>query len=131
MDVPFEPVLYPSVGAILDSGKSGAWDVAFIGFSPERAKDWEFNALHLEVEFGYLVPGGSSIATMADVERPGVRVAVQENSGPDRFFSRTLKSVAMVRASGRRFIEEAKSEGLVKAAIEKAGLRGVVVAAPR
>jgi polar amino acid transport system substrate-binding protein len=189
MDVPFEPVLYPSVGAILDSGKSGAWDVAFIGFSPERAKDWEFSALHLEVEFGYLVPAGSSISTMADVDRPGIRVAVQENSGPDRFFSRSLKSVAMVRVSsnpgaleavksgkadvmgsikpvlfemskqwpgsrvldgrpgidphamampkgrdlglayGRRFIEDAKSEGLVKASIEKAGLRGVVVAA--
>jgi hypothetical protein len=55
--VPFEPVLYPSVGALLDSGKSGAWDVAFVGFSPERAKDWDFSARHLEVEFGYLVPG--------------------------------------------------------------------------
>src|SRR5918994_2790058 len=75
--VPFEPVLYPSVGALLDSGKSGAWDVAFVGFSPARAKEWDFSGLHLEVEFGYLVPGGSSIATMTDVDRPGIRVAVQ------------------------------------------------------
>src|ERR1700694_4125669 len=29
MGVPFEPVLYPSVGALLDSGKAGAWDIAF------------------------------------------------------------------------------------------------------
>ncbi|MBI2998688.1 MAG: transporter substrate-binding domain-containing protein [Deltaproteobacteria bacterium] len=188
MGVPFEPVLYPSVGAVLDGGKSGAWDVAFVGFSPARAKEWEFSALHLEVEFGYLVPGGSSISTMADVDRPGIRVAVQEKSGPDSFFSRTLKNTVMVRASSnpgalealksgradvmgslkpilfemsnqlpgsrvldgrpgvdphamampkgrdlgvayaRRFIEEAKSEGLVKAAIERAGLRGVIVA---
>ena len=28
----------------------------------------------------------------------------------------------------RKFIEDAKSEGLVKAAVERAGLRGVVVA---
>src|SRR5438552_13758557 len=78
MGVPFEPVLYPSVGALLDGGKSGAWDVAFVGFSPERAKEWDFTALHLEIEFGYLIPGGSSISTTADVDRPGVRVAVQE-----------------------------------------------------
>ena len=39
LGVPFEPVLYPSVGALLDGGKSGAWDVAFVGFSPERAKE--------------------------------------------------------------------------------------------
>jgi polar amino acid transport system substrate-binding protein len=188
LGVPLQPVLYPSVGALLDAGKSSAWDVAFVGFSPERAKEWDFSGLHLEVEFGYLVPGGSSIATMSDVDRPGIRVAVQEKSGPDRFFSSTLKNVVVVRASnnpgaleavksgradvmgsikpilfelsnqlpgsrvlegrpgidphamampkGRglgteyahKFIEDAKSEGLVKAAIERAGLRGVVVA---
>ena len=40
--VPFEPVLYPSVGAVLDAGKSGAWDVGFVGFSPARAPEWDF-----------------------------------------------------------------------------------------
>ena len=188
MGVPFEPVLYPSVGALLDSGKSGAWDVAFVGFSPARAKEWDFTALHMEVEFGYLVPAGSSISTMADVDRPGIRVAVQEKSQPDIFVSRTLKNAEVVRApslagtlemlkSGkadaifsikpslfeasnqlpgsrvldgrpgidphamampkgrdpgvayaRKFIEDAKSEGLVKAAIERVGMRGAVVA---
>ena len=28
--VPFEPVLYPSIGALLDGGKSGAWDVSHL-----------------------------------------------------------------------------------------------------
>jgi len=186
--VPFEPVFYPSVGALLDAGKAGAWDVAFVGFSPARAKEWDFTALHMEVEFGYLVPGGSSISTMADVDRPGIRVAVQEKSQPDIFLSRTLKNGIVVRASSlagtvdvlrsgradaifsikpslfeisnqlpgskvldgqpgidphamalpkgrdpalayaRRFIEEAKSSGLIKAAIERAGMRGAAVA---
>src|ERR671923_377328 len=98
MGVPFEPVLYPSVGALLDSGKSGAWDVAFVGFSPARAKEWDFSARHLEVEFGYLVPAGSAISTMADVDRPGIRLAVQEKSGPDVFFTRMLKNAVFVRA---------------------------------
>ena len=188
LGVPFEPVMYPSVGALLDGGKSGAWDVAFVGFSPARAKEWDFTALHLEIEFAYLVPGGSSISTMADVDRPGIRVAVQEKSQPDIFLTRTLKNAEVVRASSlastvetlksgkadaifsikpslfevtnqlpgsrvldgrpgidphamaivkgrdpgvpyaRQFIEDAKSEGLVKAAIERAGMRGVVVA---
>jgi len=190
LGVPFEPVLYPSVGVLLDAGKTGAWDVAFVGFSAERAKEWDFTALHLELEFGYLVPGGSSISTMADVDRPGIRVAVQEKSQPEVFLSRTLKNALVVRApslagtldmlkSGkadvifsikpslfeasnqlpgsrvldgragvdphamaipkgrnvgvayaRKFIEDAKSEGLVQAAIERAGIRGAVVAPP-
>jgi polar amino acid transport system substrate-binding protein len=58
IEVPFEPVLYPSIGALLDSGKSGAWDVSHFGFTPERATEFDFAAVHLEVEFGYLVPGG-------------------------------------------------------------------------
>ncbi|MGH8633707.1 MAG: transporter substrate-binding domain-containing protein [Burkholderiales bacterium] len=189
LGVPFEPVLYPSVGALLVSGKSGAWDVAFVGFSPARAKEWDFTGLHLEIEFGYLIPAGSAISTMADVDQPGIRIAVQEKSGPDIFFSRTLKNTVVVRASSnpgalealksgradvmggikpnlfeemsnqlpgsrvldgrpgvdphamampkgrdlgvayaRKFIEDAKSEGLVKAAIERSGLRGAVVA---
>lgn len=187
--VPFEPVMYPSVGALLNAGKSGAWDVAFVGFSPERAKEWDFTALHLQMEFGYLVPGGSPISTMADIDRPGVRIAVQENSQPDVFLSRTLKNAIVVRASSlaatletlksnkadaifsikpslfeassqmagshvldgragvdphamampkgrdpagvsyaRKFVDDAKSEGLVTAAIERAGIRGAVVA---
>lgn len=186
--VPFEPVLYPSIGALLEGGKSGAWDVAHFGFTPERAKEFDLIAPHVEVEFGYLIPSASSISTMADVDRPGIRVAVQEKSGPEAFFSRTLKDAVLTRApsnpgalallksggaevmgsikpilselsiqmpgsrilDGRpgtdphvvamprgrgsgvaylsRFIEGAKSEGLVNAAIERAGLRGVVVA---
>lgn len=186
---PFEPVMYPSVGALLDAGKSGAWDVAFVGFSPERAKEWDFTTLHLQMEFGYLVPGGSPISIIEDVDRPGIRVAVQEKSQPDVFLSRTLKNAIVIRASSlagtletvrsgkadaifsikpslfeassqlpgsrvldgrlgldphamampkgrdpagiayaRKFIDDAKSEGLVTKAIERAGIRGAVVA---
>lgn len=191
LGVPFEPVMYPSIGALLDAGKSGAWDVAFVGYSPAREKEWDFTALHMQVEFGYLVPAGSPISTMADVDRPGTRVAVQEKSQPDVFLSRTLKNAVIVRgpslggtlemlksgnadaifsvkpslfeasnnlpgsrvlegrpgidphamvmpkgrdpglAYARRFIEHAKSDGLVQAAIERVGMRGATVAPPQ
>src|SRR5438105_15874003 len=32
--VPFEPVVYPSPGAIMDGLKSGEWDLTFFGPSP-------------------------------------------------------------------------------------------------
>ena len=98
LGVPFEPVMYPSVGALLEAGKSGAWDVAFVGFSPTRAREWDFTALHMEIEFGYLEPSGSSISTMAEVDRPGIRIAVQAKSQPDVFVSRTVKNAAVIRA---------------------------------
>jgi polar amino acid transport system substrate-binding protein len=107
--VPFDPVFYPSVGALLDN--RGAWDVAFVGFSPARALDWDFTALHVEVEFGYLVPGGSGISTMAGVDRPGVRIAVQQGSGPDTFFTRTLRDAAFIRVSSNPAALEAVRSG--------------------
>ena len=186
--VPFEPVLYPAIGPLLEGAKTGAWDVAFIGVNPERANYVDFTGLHIEVEFGYLVPGGSSISTLADVDRPGIRVAVPEKGSADICLTGALKSAVVVRGPGlsgasellksgkahvfgankanlyemsnqlpgsrvldgrpgseqqamampkgrgpgvayaREFVEDAKSEGLVKAAIEKVGLRGTVVA---
>ena len=86
MGVPFEPVLYPSIGALLESGKSGPCDVADFAFSPERAKEWDFSALTLEVEFGYLIPGGSSISTMADVDRPGLHFPCRRRALRISFF---------------------------------------------
>jgi polar amino acid transport system substrate-binding protein len=110
LGVSFEPVLYPSVGALLDSGKTGAWDVAFVGFSTARAAEWDFTGLHLEVEFGYLAPGASTISSLAEVDRPGTRVAVQERSGPDAFFTRALKEAKLVRApSNTAALEVVKS----------------------
>ena len=99
--VPFEPVMYPSVGALLESGKSGAWDVAFVGFSPERAKEWNFSALHMEVEFGYLIPGGSSISTMADMDRPGIELPCRRNPARREVFAGPEARARPGRGCGR------------------------------
>jgi polar amino acid transport system substrate-binding protein len=187
MGVPFEPVVYPSIQARLDGGRSGDWDIAVMGFSPALAKEWDFTAPHLEIELGYIVPGGSSLSTLAEVDRPGTRVAVVQGGPADRILTPAIKVATLIRVptfpgalemlkSGRadafasakpslfemsdqlpgfrvlegrfatdrqhmavpkgrdlgmgyarKFVEDAKSEGLVKAAIERAGIRGAVV----
>jgi len=186
--VQFEPVAYTSFPPVLAGAKSGEWDIAMIGITSEREQIVDFTAPYMVVEFGYLVPSGSSISTLADVDKPGVRIAVLEKSSPDAYLSRTIQRATLVRVStianmveslkagradalygtkagmlsqsakvpgsrvlegrfggeetafavpkgrrlsaayARQFVEESKSEGLVKAAIERAGLRGVVVA---
>ncbi|MGE5527002.1 MAG: transporter substrate-binding domain-containing protein [Rhodospirillaceae bacterium] len=186
--VPFKPVPYSSVPALLAAAKDGEWDVATLGVNAERALAVDFSAPYMEVEFGYLVPGGSSIASLSEVDRPGVRIGVVEKASPDVYLNRTIRSATLVRApsvaglfellhagkvdavfatkasilsqaakfpgsrvlegrSGgeetamaapkgrgeasrylREFVESVKAEGLVKAAIERAALRGVAVA---
>ncbi len=186
--VSFEPVAYSSVPALIVAAKTGEWDVATMGINAERALVVDFTAPYMEVEFSYLVPQGSPISTLSDIDRPGVRIGVVEKGSPDAYLTGTIRSATLIRAptvagmveslrtgrvdalfgtkagmlsqaeklagarvlegrSGgeetgmaipkgrqlgaayaRQFVEDAKTEGLVKTAIEKAGLRGVVVA---
>lgn len=111
LGVSFKPVLYHSIGALLDQGKAGDWDIAFIGFTAERAKEWDFAPPHVEVEFGYLVPPRSSIVTLEGIDHPGVRVAVQQRSGPDAFLSRAIKHATIVRTPDYNAALQLQKEG--------------------
>jgi polar amino acid transport system substrate-binding protein len=95
-----EFVTYDAAGKMADAVKSGAWDVAFLGAEPQRANEIAFTPAYLEIEATYLVPAGSSIRTIADVDREGVRIAVAEKSAYDLFLSRSLQRAQLIRAPG-------------------------------
>jgi polar amino acid transport system substrate-binding protein len=98
--VPIQFVMFDSAGKLADAGKTGAWDVAFLGNEPQRAHEIAFTAAYLEIPVTYLVPAGSSIRTIADVDREGVRVAVAEKAAYDLYLTRTLKHAQVLRANG-------------------------------
>lgn len=100
LGVPFEPVGYPTVAKLVDSANSNEWDVAFLAFDPARASDMEFSAPYMEVDNTYLLPAGSKIKSLDDIDQPGIRIAVPEKSAPDLFLSRTLKNATLVRGKG-------------------------------
>jgi polar amino acid transport system substrate-binding protein len=95
--VKFVPVESTSIAAMVDAAKAGAWDVGFLAIDPARAVDMDFTAAYMEVDNTYLVPSGSLIATVADADRPGVKVAVPNKSAPDLFLSGALKQAQLVR----------------------------------
>jgi polar amino acid transport system substrate-binding protein len=98
--VPVEFVRYDQAGTMADAVTSGAWDVAFLAAEPARANVIAFTAAYLEIEAGYLVPPGSPIRTIEEVDRPGVRIAVANKAAYDLYLSRTLKHAELVRAEG-------------------------------
>lgn len=100
LGVPIEYVGFPTVGATFDGGLSGQWDVAFLGAEPQRAAQMAFTAAYLEIPVTFLVPAGSPIRTIADVDRDGVRVAVADRSAYDLFLTRELKRAKLVRGNG-------------------------------
>src|SRR2546421_3484808 len=98
--VPIEYVRFDAAGKLFDAVKSGACDVGFLGAEPQRANDVDFTSAYLEIPVTFLVPAGSTIRTIADIDREGVRVAVSERSAYDLYLTRTLKKAELVRAKG-------------------------------
>src|SRR5215467_5967975 len=102
LDVPVEFVTFETAGRMADAVGTGAWDIAFLANEPERANEILFTAPYVEVEAGYLVPPGCQIQNIADVDCPGVRIAIATKSAYDLFLSRTLRQAMLFRAQGMK-----------------------------
>lgn len=98
LGVPVEIVPFKTAGNLADAVKTGEWDVAFLAAEPQRADRIAFTAPYLEIETSYLVPAGSPLRRVEDVDRDGVRVAAGAKGGPDLAASRALKHAQIVRA---------------------------------
>jgi len=100
LDAQVELIRFPGAGEVADAAKTGGWDVGFIGAEPQRAEQIAFTPAYLEIPATYLVPAGSQIRSLAEVDRPGNRIAVSARSAYDLFLSRNLKHAQLVRAEG-------------------------------
>ena len=80
LGVPVKYVPYARPGEIADDAEKGLWDIGNIGAEPQRAAVINFTAAYCEIEATYLVPAGSPISGVAEVDQPGRRVAVTARS---------------------------------------------------
>ena len=96
--VPLKIIPCDAASKITASAKDNVWDIGYLGIDPLRANDIDFTAAYVELEGTYLVPAGSSLQRIEDVDRDGVRIAVTTNSAYDLFLSRELKHARIVRA---------------------------------
>ena len=100
LGVPVEIIGYESPGKLADSVTAGAWDIGFLAAEPQRANEIAFTAAYVEIEAGYLVPPGSTLRAIAEVDREGVRIAVPEKAAYELYLTRTLKRAQLRREQG-------------------------------
>jgi len=100
LGLPIEYVKFDAAGKLFDGVKGGACDVGFLGAEPQRASEIDFTEAYLEIPVTFLVPPGSPIKAIADIDRAGVRISVSERSAYDLFLSRNLKNATLVRVQG-------------------------------
>jgi polar amino acid transport system substrate-binding protein len=90
-------VTYATPSELADKADMGAWDIGLIGAEPQRAATIAFSPAYVEIESTYLVPAGSSLKSLADVDRPGVRIAVTARTAYGLWLERNIKHATLVQ----------------------------------
>lgn len=96
LGVPFEPVEYKRVAEIIDALKTGAVDFTVTNASPARAGWVSFSSPVISLELGYVVPAGSKVSAIGDVDQAGVRVGVTEGSSSQTALRRAYRHATVV-----------------------------------
>ena len=120
LDVPLKLVAFKSPGELGDQAGNNVWDIGHIGAEPQRAQTIAFTAAYCEIESTYLVPEGSHIKTIADVDKPGIRIAVAGRSAYGLWLENNIKHATLVKTDGLDSSLEAFVTGKLEAL---AGLR--------
>jgi polar amino acid transport system substrate-binding protein len=112
--VPAKIIGYGAIAKMVDDAKTGAWDVAVVAFDPARRGALDFAPPHIVIDLTYLVAPGSTIRSVPDADRPGVRIAAAKGAATTLFLQRTLRSAQVLQADNEpaafKLLKEGKAE---------------------
>jgi polar amino acid transport system substrate-binding protein len=100
LKLPFELQVFDNSGQVTDAVAGGTCDVAFMPHDAERAKKVDFGPAYYIIESTYLVPAGSVLQTIDDVNRPGVRIVAIANTTTMRSAHRTAPLAGVEEVPG-------------------------------
>jgi polar amino acid transport system substrate-binding protein len=98
LNVPVDYVKFDRPSKLADAAGTNAWDIGLIGAEPARAEKIAFTPAYCEIEATYLVRDRSPLQNVADVDRPGSRIAVRAGSAYDLWLTRNLKHATLIRS---------------------------------
>jgi polar amino acid transport system substrate-binding protein len=113
--VPFEPVVFARNAEVFAAAKAGSVDMVFTNATPVRRNDLDFSPTVLQVEQGYLVPAKSTIRTLGEIDRAGVRVGVSEGSTSETTLARELHNAVVVRTPSLKAAIDMLAAGTLEA----------------
>jgi polar amino acid transport system substrate-binding protein len=131
LGVPVEYKIYNSSGDVTEAGAKAEWDVSFMPYDGERAKKVVFGSSYYEFVSTYLVPAGSPIKTIDEVDRAGVKVAGVANTTTIRSAERALKTATVVGfKSVDEILEKLKAGEVQAVGLGKESLESLVPKLP-
>jgi polar amino acid transport system substrate-binding protein len=100
LGVALKLVPYPNPSAVAAAAGKGEWDIGNIGAEPQRAQVMDFTAAYAEIEATYLVPAGSAITSIDEVDRPGNRISVSKGSAYGLWLENNIKQAKLMAVEG-------------------------------
>ena len=97
LGVGVELATFDGAGKAFDALRSGVTDIGFLAIEPARAAEVDFTSPYVLIEGTYMVPKDSALKVIEDVDRSGVRIAVNKGSAYDLYLTRTLKHATLMR----------------------------------
>jgi polar amino acid transport system substrate-binding protein len=92
-------VPYASPALLADAAMRDEWDIGLIGAEPQRAETIAFTPAYAEIEATYLVPAGSKLTSIAEVDAPSVRIAVTGKTAYGLWLDRNIHRAELVRTA--------------------------------
>lgn len=98
-DLGIDAVMVPfkGPGEAADAIATDAWDIANIAAEPERAKTIHFSPAYCEIQATFMLPPGSTITSVDQVDQPGNRISVKARAAYDLWLTDHLKHAELVR----------------------------------
>jgi polar amino acid transport system substrate-binding protein len=95
LHVPLQLIEYQNSGEIAAAAAKDAWDISFMPADAEREKFVDQGPPYVVYESTYLVRAGSDIRTIADVDRPGIRVGAIAGTATSRTVAKSLTRASL------------------------------------
>jgi len=95
LKLPLALQIFDNSGQVTDAVAKGDCDIAFMPQDAERAKKVDFGPAYYFIESTYLVPAGSSIKTIDEVNRTGRRIVAIANTTTARSARRTAPNAVV------------------------------------
>jgi polar amino acid transport system substrate-binding protein len=95
LKIPLVLQVYDNSGQVTDAVAKGECDLAFMPQDAERAKRVDFGPAYYLIESTYLVPAGSAIKNIDEVNQPGRRIVAISNTTTARSARRTAPKASV------------------------------------
>jgi polar amino acid transport system substrate-binding protein len=93
-------VPFKTPGELGDQAGKNVWDIGNIGAEPQRAQTIDFTAAYCEIEATYMVPAGSPIKSITEVDRKGVKIVTSARSAYGLWLENNIKNAELIQVQG-------------------------------